>query len=76
MTDISQFKDESFDAVLCMGAFYHVDHDERVLIIKKCLGVLKPDGLVLQQTQRRSILIHDTISNRRDGVKITFFLIN
>lgn len=46
MTDLSQFEDETFDVVLCMGAFYHVGHDERVLIIKECLRVLKPDGIL------------------------------
>ncbi len=46
MTDLSQFGDATFDVVLCMGAFYHVDQDERNLIIEECMRVLKTDGML------------------------------
>lgn len=46
MLDLSRFKSESFDAVLCMGAFYHVDNEIRPSIMKECLRVLKPGGLL------------------------------
>lgn len=47
MLDLSRFSDENFDAVLCMGAFYHVDDEIRSGIMKECLRVLKPGGLLV-----------------------------
>lgn len=46
MSDLSPFKKESFDAVLCMGAFYHVDEEERFQIMNECLRVLKLGGIL------------------------------
>nr|WP_314462883.1 class I SAM-dependent methyltransferase [uncultured Clostridium sp.] len=46
MLDLSRFSNESFDAVLCMGAFYHANDELRPRIMKECLRVLKPDGLL------------------------------
>lgn len=46
MLELTRFSNESFDAVLCMGAFYHTDDEIRPRIMKECLRVLKPDGLL------------------------------
>ncbi len=46
MSDLSRFDDKHFDAVLCMGAFYHVNDEIRSGIMKECLRVLKPGGLL------------------------------
>lgn len=44
--DMSRFSDASFDAVLCMGALYHLQTgDERERCLNECLRVLKPNGL-------------------------------
>lgn len=47
MTDLSRFADQTFDAVLCMGAFYHVGNGDRILTMKECLRVLKPNGMLV-----------------------------
>jgi SAM-dependent methyltransferase len=40
------FSDNTFDAVLCMGAFYHLDEPEdRKRCVAECLRVLKDGGL-------------------------------
>lgn len=45
--ELPQFKDGSFDAVLCMGALYHIfEAQERKKAILECLRVLKPGGII------------------------------
>jgi 2-polyprenyl-3-methyl-5-hydroxy-6-metoxy-1,4-benzoquinol methylase len=45
-TELHRFEDASFDAVLNMGAFYHItDRQEHEKSISECLRVLKPNGL-------------------------------
>ena len=44
--DLSQFDNNSFDVVLCMGALYHLhDEKDRVKCVEECLRVLKPGGI-------------------------------
>ncbi|MDR1206557.1 MAG: class I SAM-dependent methyltransferase [Peptococcaceae bacterium] len=44
--DMSGIEDVSFDAVLCMGALYHLfTAEDRKRAVDECLRVLKPDGL-------------------------------
>ena len=46
--DMSVFESESFDAVLCMGAFYHLkSKEERRQCIAECLRVLKKGGIFI-----------------------------
>ncbi|MGN1181593.1 MAG: methyltransferase domain-containing protein, partial [Faecalibacillus sp.] len=46
--DMSYFKDNSFDVVLCMGALYHLqDRQERQKAINECLRVVKKGGIVV-----------------------------
>lgn len=46
-TDLSIFKDETFDIVLNMGPFYHlIDREQRDKCICECLRVLKKSGLI------------------------------
>ena len=46
--DLSRFDENSFDAVLCMGAMYHLPSDnEKIQAIKECTRVCKPGGLVV-----------------------------
>lgn len=45
--DLSHFEDETFDAVLCLGPFYHlVEPADRERAAVELVRVLKPDGLV------------------------------
>lgn len=45
--DLSCFRDEIFDIVLCMGAFYHLSNDDRKKALAECLRILKPKGLLV-----------------------------
>lgn len=62
-TDLSRFKDESFDVVLCMGPMYHlVDEELREKCMKECIRVLKKDGiLVLAYISRYFVFPHMAI---------------
>ena len=45
--DMSCFADNSFDVVLCMGAFYHLkSSEERQRCVAECLRVLKDGGIL------------------------------
>ena len=45
--DMGMFNDEAFEAVLCMGPVYHmVKADDRERIIRECMRVLAPGGLL------------------------------
>jgi len=45
--DMGMFNDEAFEAVLCMGPVYHmVNADDREQIIRECMRVLTPGGLL------------------------------
>lgn len=47
-TNLSQFEDESFDIVLCMGPIYHItDSNLRDKCIKECQRVVKKDGCLV-----------------------------
>jgi 2-polyprenyl-3-methyl-5-hydroxy-6-metoxy-1,4-benzoquinol methylase len=46
--DLSQYSENSFDVVLCMGALYHLRENEaRRKAISECARVCKPDGLLV-----------------------------
>ncbi|WP_160687668.1 class I SAM-dependent methyltransferase [Clostridium sp. C2-6-12] len=47
ITDLTRFENEMFDVVLCMGAFYHIDNEDRNIAMSECLRVLKPKGLLV-----------------------------
>jgi ubiquinone/menaquinone biosynthesis C-methylase UbiE len=45
--DLSQFESDNFDAVLCMGALYHLrSTEQRTQAITECIRVCKPGGIV------------------------------
>jgi SAM-dependent methyltransferase len=45
--DLSEFDDDCFDAVLCLGPLYHIgDTEGRRQCIGECLRVLRPDGIL------------------------------
>ena len=44
--DLARFEDASFDALLCLGPFYHlVQADDRTRAIQELVRVLKPEGI-------------------------------
>ena len=46
--DLSRFRDNSFDIVLCMGALYHLwEESERRQAITECVRVCKTGGIVV-----------------------------
>jgi 2-polyprenyl-3-methyl-5-hydroxy-6-metoxy-1,4-benzoquinol methylase len=46
--DLSRFNNSNFDAVLCMGALYHVREKEiRRQAVSECVRVCKPGGVVV-----------------------------
>lgn len=44
---LEKFEDNVFDVVLCMGAFYHLDHAHRDKAMQECLRVLKKGGILV-----------------------------
>lgn len=44
---VSQYENESFDIVLCMGAFYHLNDEMRHTAVRECLRLLKKDGILV-----------------------------
>lgn len=62
--DMSQFADNSFDAVLCMGALYHLmERKDREKCITECLRVLKPSGIfAFAYVNRNAIFINNIYS--------------
>jgi len=45
--DLSEFEDNSFDVVLCMGALYHYrNDDDKQRIISECVRVCKKGGII------------------------------
>lgn len=47
VTNLSTFSDETFDVVLCMGAFYHLGEKQRNKAMEECLRVLKKKGILV-----------------------------
>lgn len=43
----NHYGDQSFDIVLCMGAFYHLDEQSRCKAMDQCLRLLKKDGILV-----------------------------
>ncbi len=63
---ISRYGAETFDAVLCMGAFYHLDEAGREKAMAECLRVLKPGGLlVISYINHAAVLA----SRMKDGLE-------
>jgi SAM-dependent methyltransferase len=58
--DMSRFTDGSFDAVICLGALYHLQTEvEREICVKECLRVLEPNGIfAFSYINRNAIFIN------------------
>jgi len=64
--DMARFADETFDAVLCMGALYHLmEREDREKCIAECLRVLKTGGIfIFAYVNRNAVYINHF--NRND----------
>lgn len=45
--ECNSYVDHSFDVVLCMGAFYHLEEKMRCKAMEQCLRLLKQDGILV-----------------------------
>ncbi len=69
--DLSQFADNSFDAVLCMGALYHLRKvEDRKRAISECLRVLKPNGIFVAAYINRYAKILKDLINGLDNMDV------
>ena len=55
--DLSRYADGTFDVVLCMGAMYHLQYNDRALAMAECVRVCKPGGLVVLSYLNRFAVI-------------------
>ena len=69
--DLSQFVDNSFDVVLCMGALYHLwTPEERQKAIQECVRVCKPGGLVALAYINKVGAMYDTINDDASNIEL------
>jgi len=67
--DLSQFEENSFDAVLCMGALYHLKTvDEKKKAITECVRVCKKNGFIALSYLNKYPIIIDEISPNIDNI--------
>lgn len=73
--DLSRFAPESFDAVLCMGALYHLhDPEERRRAIAESLRVLRPGGfLACTYMNRYAVILNNTAGGLENVGEILSF---
>lgn len=63
--DLSRFKDNSFDAVLFMGPYYHLfDINDRLKAIKEAIRVLKKGGLLFLAYLTRASMFMVEVNRR------------
>ncbi len=60
--NLSRFEAESFDAVLCMGALYHLQEEsERRRVVSESLRLLAPGGLFVASSMSRHAVIMNNL---------------
>lgn len=76
--DMSQFPDSSFDVVLCMGAFYHLQTaKQRLQALQENLRVLKKSGLfVASYMNRYGVILGDSQGDLENLEEIMQFATN
>lgn len=69
--DMSEIRDGSFNVVLCMGAFYHLqEKTEREKVVSECLRVLSNNGiLVLAYINRNAVFLNHFKSNPIEAIE-------
>lgn len=73
--DLSRFADNGFDAVLCMGALYHLHEPaERRRVLQESLRVLKTGGLLFfTYMNRYSVILNNSRGSLSDIDEILLF---
>jgi 2-polyprenyl-3-methyl-5-hydroxy-6-metoxy-1,4-benzoquinol methylase len=69
ITDLSRFESETFDVVLCMGAFYHIGNEERKIAMAESLRVLKPKGLLAISYINNIAISVTNLSDRLENIE-------
>lgn len=68
--NLTQFEDESFDVVLCLGAFYHLHNDaDRKKAVLECKRVAKGGGLIVVAYLNRFASFVNNFSNNPDNIQ-------
>lgn len=73
--DLSRFGSESFDAVLCMGALYHLDEEkDRRRVLEESVRVLRPGGfLFCTYMNRYAVILNNTVGSVENIQEILSF---
>lgn len=67
--NLSQFEDETFDIVLCLGAFYHLHSEtERQKAVLECKRVAKKGGLIVVAYLNRFASFANNFSNNPGNI--------
>jgi len=66
--NISRYKQEVFDVVLCMGAFYHINAEAQMKAFKECLRVLKTGGLLVISYINNMAVISKSITEKLENM--------
>lgn len=70
--NLLEYKDNSFDIVLCMGPMYHIrNKDERLRCIKECLRVLKRNGILVISYINKYAAFINKISRDNEAINNT-----
>lgn len=68
-TDMPQLKSGSFDAVLCMGALYHLPHAaQRQKAVQEGMRLLRPGGLFICTYMNRFAVIMNNLTPQLDNL--------
>lgn len=68
--DLSRFSDGQFDAVLCLGALYHLaDAEDRLQCVTECLRVLKNGGVFAFSYINRYAVFANHVCHRLSDVQ-------
>ncbi len=68
--NLSMYEDSSFDAVLCMGALYHLhEKEDRRKVISESLRVLKPGGILACTYMNRYAVIMNNIGKDFENIE-------
>lgn len=67
--NLSQFQDESFDVVLCLGAFYHLHSErDRIKAVLECKRVAKAGGFIAVAYLNRFASFVNNFSNNPHNI--------
>lgn len=75
--NLSRWSDNDFDAVLCLGPYYHLPNsDERQMATKEIARVLRPGGLLFAALMPRMVFLRRTLAipDERQRLKQTDFV--